>query len=419
MKKYLLLFIAVFLLIHCGVFEFLTRQYVTISGRIPPPYLDKRGAASPGDALTLSDAQKVLAFYGNHYSLSEIRNGSFSIGTPAGWATALAFLDSGNAFIGNLFCGGLNMLPLVGLIDGGQTAIDLSNLTLDGCSVIPEHDPLGNEIILDDEVLECLRITGAYFASLAANIDSDGDGIPDILNEKQVILTSRFVLEGGLYGTDTSDAVLYDSSRYRLGYSLRAEGGRNVAPDQGDIRLSGPQEDPYAQIDVWQQLYLAGGDFIASFKVGGYEDSSLSEGISSPYPFRFGTYTLTVGNLPGRTLYYSNMGVEPYLALAVPTLRTDADGKLTSIGLEYRLPDGTPVDPVQLLTDITFQFDSHEGRLFQLGELYDLTDAPSEVDFSEISVRPSRNIDGLCRVTVGYIDLVGNEYNVIWFDREP
>ena len=306
----------------------------------------------------------------------------------------------------------------MGLIDDDSTVIDLNNLSLDGHNVIPTHDPVGNEIQLSETDIAFIKRMGSYYEGIAKNMDSDNDGIPDILNKNYIILSSIFELSGGIYGSDSTEVVFRDSITHNIRYSIRAEGGKNVSPEKENITLSGPAGDPYDEIITWQQDYLTGGDFIDGFILPPQDDITEN---SSPFPFKFGIYTMKIGDKPDRTLVYSNIGIESYLIIAAPTLHVNDQGKLTSIELDYFLPDGTPLDPSHIITDIVVAFDDTDpgdaGRMFQIGELYDIEESPSFENLSEITVSPPRDITGLCRVSVGYTDLLGNCYGTIWSDH--
>lgn len=415
-KKSLLILIllsAAMMLTQCDLLRTITETKVRIRGSIPPIPLAKTALYMEGPE-GLEAARYVLLFDGNEYTLGDIRNGTFSIYTPAGGAVVLAFPDSAYNYIGNLFCGGLNVLPLVGFSDGINIVIDLGDLRLNEYAVIPAHDPLGNEIVLGDKEIAFFQQLGRYYSAIAANIDNDHDGIPDILNEKYILLSGSFILQGGLYGTSARAPLVFDNTAGYIRYSLRAEGGRNISPEQEDIRLIGPLEDSYAEILTWQQLYLDGGDFIASFKIETPHDTHMFVKTSSPVPFKMGTYLLTVGNQPGRSLEYSSEGVLPYMIIPVPTLHTNNEGKLSSVSLTYRFPDGSEADPELLFNDLSLQFDGagEDGRMFSVGHLYD--ESMRDVDFYEISLSPPRDIIGLLRVSVGCNDLLGNSYDYIW-----
>lgn len=81
--------------------------------------------------------------------------------------------------IGNLYAAGLNMLPLIDLEN--NTVIDLKTLVLDGTSVLPTHDPIGNEIKLTEDEIASLKDLGGFFDDLATNMDANQNGKPDIL----------------------------------------------------------------------------------------------------------------------------------------------------------------------------------------------------------------------------------------------
>ncbi len=184
---------------------------------------NKSKSASPGlkgVASDLLDAKKVLVFYGNRYDLAEVSDGSFSVNAETGKLTALVFHDGSNRYIGNIFAGGLNMLPL-GNVDESVTAIDLNTLTLDGTSVIPSHDPIGEEIDITNEEAIRYRELGTYYESLAKNIDANNDGVPDILNKKEIRINSQFRIFGGSWGVNNTPASLFDVSQLRINYAVR------------------------------------------------------------------------------------------------------------------------------------------------------------------------------------------------------
>ncbi len=154
-------------------------------------------AGKEGNSLSLSDAKKILVFSKYYYSLTDIVDGSFSVTGKIGTGVALIFLDANNQYIGNLSSQGLNMLPLGNLKDGNNTQIDLSTLTLSGNSVIPSHDPLGNEIIISKAEINSLKSISTYYQSIAKNIDADNDGIPDVLSNKQLVVSTIFARYSG------------------------------------------------------------------------------------------------------------------------------------------------------------------------------------------------------------------------------
>lgn len=191
MKKTIFLLLLVLSLAGCDVFRAIFGCAVTIKGTIPPAPVSKAAVAGTEDILSLNDAGYVMVFYGNHYEIADIVDGAFSIGAAPGRVLIVAFLDSAHHYIGNLFCGGLQMLPLVGLSDGESTVIDLQDLTQDGYCIIPAHDPLGNEILLGETEIAFLKKMGAYYNSAVKNIDTDNNGIPCVRKAERMSIRNR------------------------------------------------------------------------------------------------------------------------------------------------------------------------------------------------------------------------------------
>lgn len=279
---------------------------ILIKGKIP---LSKTN----GDSLSLSDAKKILVFSKYYYSLSDIANGSFSVSAQFGTGVALIFLDANNKYIGNLSSRGLNMLPLGNLVNGENTIIDLSTLTLVGNSVIPSNDPLGNAILISDAEINSLKVIDGYYESIAKNIDADNDSIPDVLSNKQLVMHSMYAVFSGNWGHNDTTATLSDSANYFVNYTVEVGGGSGLTFLNGNITLTGPAEDPYSDIMKWGYMMepACGADrgFIASFVRMGVAPAEAPWGTAF-LPFKKGTYTLTLDGNRSFTLKYSNIDVK-------------------------------------------------------------------------------------------------------------
>ena len=152
---------------------------------------------APSVGFTLADAAKVLIFFGNEYDIADIKSdGSFSGRAPLGSASCVVFLTANNEYIGNLFVGGCNLLPLVSM-DEKIDEIDFSTLTLSGTRVIPANDPIGKTIMLTDKELAFLGEVDSYYEALAKNIDMDNNGEPDVMEGKQIQLFGMHSFKGG------------------------------------------------------------------------------------------------------------------------------------------------------------------------------------------------------------------------------
>lgn len=379
---------------------------IRIKGNIP---LSK----TSGDSLSISDAKKVLVFSKYYYSLTDIVDGSFSVTGQIGTGVALIFLTADNKYIGNLSSRGLNMLPLGNLVDGENTIIDLSTLTLIGNSVIPSHDPLGNSIIISDAEINSLKVIDSYYESIAQNIDTDNDSIPDVLSNKQFVVYTMFGVNAGHWGYNDSSATLTDSAHYYVNYMIEVGGGSGLTFSDGNIILTGPAEDPYSDIIKWGYMMApaCGADrgFIASFGRETVAQPGAPWG-SAFLPFKKGTYTLTLDGNQSFKLVHSNIDVKYNLVIIIPTLHTNSEGKLTSIALEYKLPDGTVINPASVLINVMVQFDDRFANL-----LYDSNPKlTSKTGFTAISIDPPMDISLLYGIGVWYDDLLGNQYAIIW-----
>ena len=99
MKKHAnLLLVFVLLFFQCDIFPLIDHGKITIMGQIPAEPLTKKESTLE-DSLLLSDARYVMIQYGNHFLLESIHDNSFSIHSPAGWATAMIFMDSNNTYM--------------------------------------------------------------------------------------------------------------------------------------------------------------------------------------------------------------------------------------------------------------------------------------------------------------------------------
>lgn len=377
---------------------------IRIKGSIP---LSK----TSGDSLSLSDAKKVLVFSKYYYSLTDIVDGTFSVSAQLGTGVALIFLDANNKYIGNLSSRGLNMLPLGNLTNGENTAIDLSTLSLVGKSVIPSTDPFGNTILISDTELNSLKVIDSYYESIAKNIDADNDSIPDFLSNKQLVVLTMFGIYGGRYGYNDSRAILADSAHYYVNYMVGISGGSGLTFSNGNITLTGPVEDSYSDIKIWGYKLDPGDNlgFASSFVRETNAPADAPWG-STFLPFKEGTYALTLDGNQSFTLKYSNIDVKYNIVIIIPTLHTNSEGKLTSISFEYKLPDGTVINPASMLTNVMVQFATRDFQRFYNSN----PKLTSKTGFTVISINPPLDISSLFQIDVWYDDLLGNQYDIIW-----
>jgi hypothetical protein len=409
LKKLIVFLLAFVFLASCNK-DNNEKMGIMIKGKIQASNQIKSGPTKSDNPLNLSDAKKVLLFYGSKYSLSDIIDGSFTGYAEMGSMTAMVFLSADNKYIGNLSAGGLNVLPLISLKDGDNTAIDLSTLTLDGDMVIPSHNPLGDEINITAEEIDLFKTIGGYYESLAKNIDADNDGIPDILDDKQITISSLFSTVGGKWGINDTKASVTDPSQFFINYMVLINGGKALTFSNGNISFSGPEGNPYNDISLHGFRLTPDGPqgFLTTFKREFYPPAPGTPEWNVLRPFEKGAYTLTLDGNRLYTLNYSNINCKYYMVLVIPTLHTNSEGKLVSISLEYKLPDNvTTVDPVNILTEVGLQFGNPEM-------FYNSPSLSIKTGFTNINLSTPLDISSLHHIDIGYYDLLGNQYDIIW-----
>jgi hypothetical protein len=360
--------------------------------------------------LSLTDAKNVLVFNSSGYKLFSIEDTSFTAQALSGTATALAFLDGGNRYIGCLCSGGLNVLPLVSLKDGDNTVIDLSTLTLVGTRVIPANNPIGNEIKLNEEEIARYKEMGSYYESLSKNIDADNDGVPDILDKKEFNISTIFEIYCGSWGLNDTPPEVNDTANFFINYTMRIAGGKTLIPANQNIMLTGPETSPYD--DITQSHFATGPDcFIAFFR----RETPAPPGYpfgSSFLPFAKGIYTVTL-DTKSYTLNYSNINAKYFFILAEPTIHTNDANEIVSVSIEYRDMNQALVNAENFVyqTQITLDGNQH-NRLCQIGALWENPEAKTNTEIYNFTLPNPVPLSELCFLSVMYVDLIGNSYTM-------
>jgi hypothetical protein len=407
MKKTVFLLLSILILCGCGDSS---NRKIIIKGQIPTANKTNGSPVKSSASLTLADATKVLVYFGFHdIAFADIVNGSFSTTAEIGKAAALVFLDANNNYIGTLQNRELSLLPLGNLSNGDQTIIDLATLTLVGTNVIPSHDPFGKEIDISQEEINSLKELDGFFESLAKNIDTDNDGVLDVLGNKQLFIISHFNVTAGHWGLNENIPYLPDSSQINIGYAIDVFGDSGFDQIINKMTLSGPEGNPYAEIKT---------EFINSqhMNSGFFSRFIILDGQTVVnQPFRKGIYTLDIeGKL--YTFGFSNIDANKNLVIAVPTLHTNSNGQLTSFTIEYKLPNGQIINPENILTDIMLQFSGSNGNvIYESPWLSKYKTGGNHVlgIYSHTTEKPV-DISNLTGIVIGYNDMLGNRYDTWW-----
>lgn len=382
-------------------------------------------AKSPGSAMkataagfTLADASKVLIFYGNEYDIADIKSdGSFSGRAPLGSASCVVFLTANNEYIGNLFVGGCNLLPLVSM-DEKIDEIDFSTLTLSGTRVIPANDPIGKTIKLTDKELAFLSEIDSYYEALSKNIDMDNNGEPDVMEGKQIQLYGMHSFKGGAWGTDSKSPVITSKSAITLDNGIHLVGPNELLSNTANsvaenAKLSGPATNPHSDIVNSGNSYINNKEFKVNFA----RRNQQGQQWNTPLAFDDGVYTLTIDSKIF-TFNYVNVNMLDYLIVAIPTLHVNSSNQLTSISISYQLSDGSPVTPRNIMSsgvDVNVAYNSANG-----GQIIDEVLSPTgakyddKYDYYNISFEKPIDMKSFTNIGISFFDILGNQYSVGW-----
>ena len=414
MKKLALFLVTLFLLSSCDGLSDIFQSKITIKGKLSTSKNINGSHMKSSGSLTLADATKVLAYYGNKYTMATIKNGSFSIQVPEGSATCLVFLDADNQFIGNLFAGGLNVLPLVGL--GDVSSIDLSNLTLDGTRVIPSNDPIGSTIQISEQEIAFMQSVSAYYQTLSKNLDMDNDSSPDVVDGDHIRVNSMVKMNVGTFGTDTKEPVLFDPTHYVMSYSMRIAGAKSMYDKEYTVSLTNTTDNFSIPLN-WDPLaadpkLLTSPDQTEFILV--FQRNQESQAFGN-LPFPDGIYNFKLREGREYNFNFSNINMQNHLMIIKPTLHTDSEGYITTVTFEFVFPDRTTANPHNLIQGyIQTYIEGNPERLYWGHNLYGTFNAGDNYDYYNEKISPKVKLSDVESCNLNYIDILGNEYGFNW-----
>ena len=169
---------------------------------------------------TASQTKALLALSSNNiYKKVSVENNSFCIKLDNGKPWGLIFLGDANQPLGILTLGsGIESIPLH-YITASFDKINLGTISKDVENFTPKHNPIGNEIPLDDNQIAFIAGQDDYPVSILRNPDVDGIGQIDVLEGKPVALhVIYFVKPGNFKGSATTPTL--NTSTLVEGYRL-------------------------------------------------------------------------------------------------------------------------------------------------------------------------------------------------------
>jgi len=412
MKKLAFFLVTLFLLSSCDGLSDIFQSKITIKGKLSTSKNINGSHIKSSETLTLADATKVMAYYGNKYTLATIKNGSFSIQVPEGCATCLVFLDKDNRFIGNLFAGGLNILPLVGL--GDVSTIDLSTLTLDSTRVIPSNNPIGSIIQISEQEISFINSVSAYYQTLSKNLDMNNDNSPDVVDGDQIRVNTIINMSTGKFGTNNQECTMIQPANFALNYGIRLAGDKKMydkdfTPVLTFNSKSIPLQWDPLKADPSLQTNLAQTEFILVFR------HSQGSQVDGNQPFENGLYDFDINSHQHYTFNFSNIDMKNHMMIIKPTLLTDESGYITSISYDFVFPDGSAANPHNLIQGyIRSQLNSNSTQIYQGHPLYGTFSAPDSYDYYNEEIPGKIRLSDINYCNFAYIDILGNEYEFSW-----
>jgi len=295
-----------------------------------------------GKWVTLQDAMKVLIYYGIKYDLVDIKNdGTFTGNESLGRDAEVAFLTKNNEYIGNMFMQGFNFLPLASVSDD-LNIIDLSTLKQDGNQIMPANDPIGNQIILSQQEREFMKQEGSYREALAKNLDTANNVITDQWEEGRISINTNQSFMAGVYGFKsilpmvlTPNSLPFSSTSQIVGPIGLLLSHSNYLLENAIVSVS--RGNPYIDIKNAGNSNSNNKRFIINFHRAPRNGAYMTTFVP-------GEHMLEIDNNPF-TFHYSNISVSSYVYMVISPLHSNGSGKVTTISMEYQLPDGTLVNP--------------------------------------------------------------------------
>jgi hypothetical protein len=199
---------------------------------------------------------------------------------------------------------------------------------------------------------------------------------------------------------------MIDTSQFVVNYVVRFKGLKSLVPQNLNVSLTGPVGDPYNDIVINNYQY---NDDCGCFNVGFNRQSQLG----SMLPFKQGIYTFSMDGIQNHTISYSSINAKYFLVIATPTLNTDSEGNVTSVSIDYMLPNKTETQPSKFITTLMLMFqDANQNQIYQEGSIFETTNLLP--NFKNVTLTTPLKLSNINNIVISYTDLVGNIYNIGW-----
>lgn len=250
---------------------------------------------------------------------ANVVDGAFSIDLERDASYILAFVDTNEAVVGFLSLeNGIDSLPLLA-IDDSINSIDLKQLNLDGNSIIPTHNPLGDEIGLSADELEFIAKNDDLFVESLKNFDANNDGRADFIDQNSFRIFLIGWIKMGAFYNQLTPTLRPNPMENGWGYSVSLAARAENLPNLVNFIL--PDGSTYfSQEDV--NIYAAN------------DKVFFSTGIEEEMP-QSGDYTITYNS---EVLTFKGLNPSSFfntVLIPVPTAELNNNGTLHKVSWRY------------------------------------------------------------------------------------
>ncbi len=353
-------------------------------------------------AFNISDVAKVIVFSrSGHYHTSDVKNGSFSIDATLNEPVIVIFAGATNNYLGYYALpNGMASVPLVN-VKNGITSIDLGNLSIAGQVATSANDPL-DQTTLDGNSKAALVKNGQFFSSMAKNIDADGNGVIDVLENKYYRIqplffvgAQNFTEQGRLIGNLPTQLV----NSYKIAFDFSENG---LAGNASTATFNGGAFTN--AVSTQANTYTTGTTFFSP--------------LASSNSFPQGTYTVS---LSGKSLNFdlpAQTSLDAGVLIPIPALSVDQSGVLTKIAIASFSNNlgQTIANPKSLISsNLQVQIEGRGtacGSYPQSGRMYNSNDLTKSSDLSASPSCTNLIMQKIDRIYIAYNDFFGSQYVV-------
>ncbi|MCX7743737.1 MAG: hypothetical protein N2167_04140 [Flavobacteriales bacterium] len=354
------------------------------------------------DQLSTGAAKVVAISLRSGNRLIDITNNQFSVTLDNGQPWTLVFLTANNQPLGHIkLSGTIESLPMY-YVPTDINTINLGTLNKDGFVFTPNIDILQTTIPLNGTEQLAVGQTDDWFAASANNLDVDGNGTLDFLQNNDYGIGVLYFINGGVFASGTTPSL--DTSGFVNGFKLIVHIEEASLPSA--IYITGPVGSGLQNALATEQNNY--GDYIDFFSP--MVQSQFPPG--GEYQVTYNSKTLTF-SIPDQSYILNNI-VIPW-----PTVHLNNNGTINNISWQMKLPFiNNTINPLSLVRKVQVQIDGTGPTCqtnMQGNRLYNSPDLSAEIT---THILECQNIEwnNVQKIYMTYWDQYDQHY-VVTFNR--